>query len=266
MQLFTILLVNPIINVLLIIYHVLLSLHVPETLGFSIILLTVAIRFLLYPIMATQMKSAKKMQELSPHLNTLRTKHKGDPQRLQQETLALYREHGYNPISGCLPLLIQLPVIWALYAVLQQIVHTDPHHTVATINAIAYTSALKLTRIWDTTFFGLPLGQTPSQLLSKVGPVMLLVPIITGALQFIQSKMMFGNQPKKDPAKKGEKGDDFAAAFQTQSLYIFPILIGYFSFNFPIGLSLYWNTFTVFGIIQQWQIQRGKKPLALAKK
>ncbi|MEK7160224.1 MAG: YidC/Oxa1 family membrane protein insertase, partial [Patescibacteria group bacterium] len=79
------------------------------------------------------------------------------------------------------------------------------------------------------------------------------------AFQFIQSKMMLpvvsASDKKLSTEKKGEKKpDDFATAFQTQSLYIFPIMIGFFSYTFPIGLSLYWNTFTIFGIMQQYKI------------
>jgi YidC/Oxa1 family membrane protein insertase len=105
----------------------------------------------------------------------------------------------------------------------------------------------------------LPLAQNPSHLMTTVGPLILLIPVATGFFQFIQTKMMFVSQPKaalkKDGAKKDEKkSEDFATAFQSQSLYIFPIMIAFFSFNFPIGLSLYWNTFTIFGIIQQYRI------------
>jgi YidC/Oxa1 family membrane protein insertase len=83
----------------------------------------------------------------------------------------------------------------------------------------------------------------------------LLIPVLTGVFQFIQSKMMLPpTDPKKKDDKTKKKSDDFATAFQSQSLYIFPVMIGFLSYNFPIGLSLYWNTFTIFGIIQQYKI------------
>ena len=88
--------------------------------------------------------------------------------------------------------------------------------------------------------------------MNTLGPIILLVPLLTGLFQFIQSKMMMSATPvKKDDVKKK---DDFATAFQSQSLYIFPVMIGFLSYTFPIGLSLYWNTFTIFGIIQQYKI------------
>ena len=268
MNIFTLLLVQPVVNTLVIIYHGLVSLHIPFALGFSIIILTVVIRLILYPLIGSQLKTSKKMQEITPHLNKLKELHKNDAARLQSETMKLYSEYGINPLAGCLPLLIQLPLIWGLYGVLQEIVKTDPKHVLTYVNHALYNPSWKLTHMWDTSFFGLPLGQTPSHLLSGIGFGMLLIPVITGVLQLVQSKMMFA--ATEDKVKDMEKGvaktkntalikevkkeDDFASAFQAQSLYIFPAMIGLFSWTLPFGLSLYWNTFTLFGILQQYQI------------
>jgi YidC/Oxa1 family membrane protein insertase len=253
MQLFDTIFVYPIINILLGIYQVLISFGIPNALGFSIIILTVIIRIILYPLTASQLRAAKKMQELTPHLNKLKDKHKNDAKRLQEESMKLYKDHGVNPIAGCIPLLIQIPVIFGLYSVLNLIVHLKPSETIAKINGIAYFDFLRLQNVWDTHFFGVSLGQTPAQLLQSVGPLILLVPILTGVFQFIQSKMMVTPTPKDNKKKKNEP--DFQSAMQTQTVYVFPLMIGFFSFNFPLGLSLYWNTFTIFGIIQQYQIQ-----------
>jgi YidC/Oxa1 family membrane protein insertase len=269
-NIFNTLLINPIINILLAVYHILLSLHVPYALGFSIIVLTLVIRLVLYPLMAAQLRASKKMQDLQPHLNNLKEKHKGDNKKLQEAQMALYKEHGVNPAAGCLPLLIQFPLLIALYQVLGRVVALSPTAVVKSINAIAYTDSLKLQSAWDTHFFGIPLGQHASELY-KTMPLILLIPVITAALQFLQSKMMVPakavpveatqqSKKKKDtkalaiPEKKEDSATEFAQAFQTQSLYIFPLMLGYLSFNFPIGLSLYWNTFTLFGILQQYQI------------
>lgn len=246
----------PIINLLVVFYFSLNFFHIPYALGFAIILLTIVIRLVLYPLTASQLKASKKMQEISPHLSRLKEKHKNDAKMLQAETMKLYKEFGVNPAAGCLPILIQLPLIWALYGVLQDTVRFSTNQ----INNVLYSDALRLHKNWDTSFFGLPLAQHPSQIFNLSNPIswsILMVPILTGVFQFIQSKMMFTAAPKKEDKKvevSGKKNDDFASAFQSQSLYIFPIMIGFFSFNFPIGLSLYWNTFTVFGIIQQYKI------------
>lgn len=256
MNIFDLLLINPILNLLLAIYQILSSLHVPYPLGFSIIALTVAIRFVLYPLISTQLRASKKMQEVSPHISRLKDKHKNDAKTLQAETMKLYKDHGVNPAAGCLPILVQLPIIWALYTVLQKIVSQDPEAVRSFINSIAYSDALKLSTPWATDFFGFPLGKTPSELWNGM-PVVLLIPVLTAVLQFVQAKMMVPAKVEtaiKKAEKTPKKEDDFAAVFQTQSLYLFPIMIGYFSFTFQVGLSLYWNTFTIFGILQQYKI------------
>jgi len=241
---------------LLAIYKALLFVHIPYALGFSIILLTILIRFLLYPLISSQIKASKKMQELNPHLQKIKETHKGNSTMISQETMRLYKEHGVNPASGCLPVLIQLPVIFTLYSVLQNIIKAPDLVTLA-INKVIQVDFLKLSGRIDQTFFGLPLGKTPWELTPhplglNLALLILLIPIATGVFQYIQSKMMFPKKPKEEGEVK--KSDDFASIFATQSTYIFPIMIGFFSATFPIGLSLYWNTFTIFGIIQQYKI------------
>lgn len=271
-NLFDTLLIHPIINILVAVYQLFLFMHVPYALGFAIIGLTVIIRLLIYPLMATQLKASKKMQDLQPHLSNLKEKHKGDNKKLQEAQMALYKEHGVNPAAGCLPLLLQFPLLIALYQVLGHVVALPPAEVVKYINGIVYTDSLKLQSAWNTQFFGIPLGQHPQNLYNAI-PLILLVPVITAALQFVQSKMMIPEKTeepkaavsskkkgkekalaKKEEPKKADSATEFAQAFQTQSLYIFPIMLGFLSFTFPIGLSLYWNTFTLFGILQQYQI------------
>ena len=258
-SLFNTILVWPIVNALIGIYKVLFFIHFPYALGFSIILLTIVIKLILYPLTTPQLKASKKMQEISPHLSKLKDKHKNDAKTLQAETMKLYKEFGVNPVAGCLPLIVQLPVIWGLYTVLDKIVRLGAKDVAGSINKIVYFDFLKLSGSWDPNFLGIPLGQNPAGLISKIGPLILIVPLLTFLFQFIQSKMMIPQKKDKDKNLRAgkaveKKKDDFASAFQSQSLYIFPVMIGFFSYTFPIGLSLYWNTFTVFGIIQQYLI------------
>ena len=250
MEIFNTLVVYPITNLLVAIYQVLLYLHVPYALGFAIIGLTILIRLILYPLINSQLKASKKMQDLAPHISNVKEKHKDDKKRIQEETMKLYKEHGVNPAAGCLPTLIQLPILWGLYSVLNNLVHKSPDELVNYINSIVI-EPLQLSAPWETTFFGIPLGQSPQQLLSVMPVVAIAIPFLTGFFQFIQSKMMFYAPPGATTAKKN---DDFASVFQKQAVYIFPIMIGFFSFNFPFGLSLYWITFSIFGIIQQYKI------------
>lgn len=254
-EIFNTFLIFPLINALVFVYKILGFLNVPFTLGISIILLTVLIRFLIYPLTNAQLKSAQKMQALKPHLDKIKEKHKNDKARQQQETMQLYKQHGINPAAGCLPLLIQMPLFIALYNVFLKIVNVDTMGGMEEINKALYSKSLYLEKTWDSRFFGISLAATPSNAW-QAAPVLLAVPVVTAILQFIQSKMM---SPKvsSTPSDKN-KGDDFQKAMQTQMVYFLPLMIGFFSFSFPIGLSLYWNTFTVFGIIQQYRINKKK--------
>ncbi len=252
-EFFNVLFANPTTNLLVAFYKVFEIINLPYAFGFSIIALTVAIRFLLAPFVSAQIKSAHKMQKVAPHISAVKQKHKGDNKRQQEEIMRLYREHGVNPAAGCLPLLVQIPITIGLYNVLQHAVNIHSSGALGSINKVLYFDFLKLQQIWNTTFFGLQLGDTPSKLISQFPPIV-LVPVITGVLQFVLTKMMMPEESLITPVVKSneKKEDDFQSAFQKQSLILFPAMIGFFSFTLPIGLSLYWNTFTLFGILQQY--------------
>jgi YidC/Oxa1 family membrane protein insertase len=261
----------PIVNVLVALYKLFEWLHIPGPLGFAVIALTILIRLLLYPLMAAQMKSAKKMQSLKPHLDALSAKHKADKKALQQAQLDLYKQHGINPAAGCLPLLIQLPVLIALYNVFYQVLQNgNIEKLIADINQILYVSSLKLASL-DLSFLGTNLGIKPSEWQTH-GWWLLLVPLITALLQWWQSKLMLPSTssgpavPASRPAqelakveKKDEKKpEDTAAEMQKQMALITPVMFGMFAYQFPLGLALYWNVFGLFGIMQQLQINREK--------
>lgn len=259
MNIFDTLLVHPLINIMVAIYQGLNFLHLPGSLGFSIILSTVLFRLVLYPLTVSQIKTSQKMQLIQPHLNRLKDKHKSDPKRLQQESMALYKEHGINPAGGCLPFLIQIVIlIFGFYPAIMKIINLKAGDTVSVINKIVYFDFLKLNHAWDTSFFGLSIGKTPSDLLSKFGFLIILIPVITALLQLILSKMTIPAKSTLAPVivkPDDKKQPDFAQSFQSQMLYMTPLITGYFSFQLALGLSLYWNTFTIFGIIQQYQVQ-----------
>lgn len=262
--------IRPIITLLVALYRVFEYLHVPGPLGFAVIGLTIAIRLLLYPLMAAQLKSAKKMQQLKPHLDALSAKHKDDKKALQQAQLDLYKQHGVNPAAGCLPLLIQMPVLIALYNVFYRVLQNgNVAKVIIDINKSVYFSSLKVTSL-DISFFGISLGIKPSQWQSH-GWWLLSIPLITAALQFWQSKLMLP-QPPKDaegklvvvkPAvtkdgKKVERPEDTAMEMQKQMMMITPLMFGMFAYQFPLGLALYWNVFGLFGIMQQLRINAEK--------
>lgn len=257
-DIFNLIFFGPVINLLVLILHGLQAIHVPGALGFSIIILTVLIRFLVWPFMSSQIKATKKMADLKPHLDELKQKHKGDKQALAQAQMALYKEHGVNPAGGCLPAIIQIPVFIALYQAIINILPGAGGH-LDKINSLLYFPQLKLPATLDPNFFGLNLGIKPSDF-GKYGVLLLLIPLATALLTFVQSKMALPKPVKAYPsdspkeAKEKEGVEESMGAVQSQMVYLMPIMIGYFAFTFPIGLAIYWNVYTILGILQQHRV------------
>lgn len=257
-DLFNLVFMGPVINLLVLIFQGLSALNVPGALGFSIIVLTVLIRILVWPFMSSQIKATKKMADLKPHLDALKLKHRDDKQGMAQAQMALYKEHGVNPAGGCLPAIIQIPVFIALYQSIINILPGAGGH-IDNINRLLYFPSLKLPSTLDPNFFGLNLGIKPSDF-GKYGVLLLLIPLFTAVLTFIQSKMMTPKPvkayPTDSPKEKKEKEslEDSMSQVQSQMSYLMPVMIGYFAFTFPVGLAIYWNTYTILGIIQQHRI------------
>lgn len=247
----------PIINIMVVFIYAFNAIGAPWSLGLSIIALTVVIKLLIWPFMSAQLRSTRKMADLKPHLDKLKEKHKGDTQKFSQAQMALFKEHGVNPVAGCLPALIQIPVFLALYNVI--FAFFDAKSGLARINDFTYSFVPDLQKMPSPNFLGVDLSHKPSDF-GQYGWGLLLIPIVTALLQFVQSKMMVQAPVKKYPSdspkekkEKDTKGDA-ATAMQSQMLYLMPLMIGFFSYGFPVGLALYWNTFTIFGIIQQHKI------------
>ncbi len=266
--------VIPIVNALMVFYVLFVALHMPGALGWAIIALTLAIRVLLHPMFVKQVVTQKKMQELKPQLDVLAAKYKQSPQKLQQEQMRIYKEAGLNPASGCVPMLVQLPLFIGLYNTLNTFLgQGTPTAVVKSINNVLYAPWLHVSSI-STMFFGIDLATTPA----KAGnAIYLLIPLITGALQYVQTvETLKTSQPakvddvklvekktKKAIEKKEEKsssmGGDFQKAMNTQMKYVMPLMIGYFAYTLPVGLSLYWNLFAVISIIQYRHFHPDKK-------
>ncbi len=244
---------HPILNLLVVFYKLFLFIKLPGAFGFAIVALTVAVRLLFQPFFQKQIETAKKMQELKPHLDNLSSKHKNDQKQLQAEQLKLYQQHGINPTSGCLVMIIQLPVFIALYNTLNLfLLNGHAEKTITAINKVLYFSFLKIDSI-NSWFFGLDLVKTPKQ----AGDwYYLLIPLITGLLQYFQAQVSMPQTTGKEVVKFDDKGKkiesqgDFQKAMNTQMKYMFPVMIGWFSYTLPIGLALYWNIFSIMGIMQ----------------
>ncbi|MBI5127415.1 membrane protein insertase YidC [Candidatus Roizmanbacteria bacterium] len=253
---FNTILVFPILNLLVLLYKVFLFVKLPGALGFAIIGLTVLVRGVFQPFFKQQMETTKKMQDLKPQLDKLSEKHKNDQKQLQQEQLKLYNQAGINPASGCLFMIIQIPVFIGLYNTLSVfLTNGQGTKAITEINNVLYAPFLKITSI-DPWFFGFNLAITPKQ---SGQWFYLLIPLVTGILQYFQAVSMTppsatSQVVKSDKDKKNDSGD-FQKAMNTQMKFLFPIMIGWFSYTLPFGLSLYWNIFSLFSIIQGRQLK-----------
>ncbi|MBM3283103.1 YidC/Oxa1 family membrane protein insertase [Candidatus Gottesmanbacteria bacterium] len=260
----------PILNILIALYKLLLIVKVPGALGFALILLTVIVRLLLYPMTMSQLRNVQKLSKLKPGLDKITAKYKHDKTKLHQEQLNLYKQAGVNPAAGCLPLLLQMPILIALYNLFFQILTgSNLSQIIEEINKVVYFSFLKISSL-ELSFFGFNLAYKPSEW-QKYGIWLLLIPVATAVLQYWQTKMMMPvaasvKTPQSDISQKQQEAssfkkekkeeEDMSTVMQKQMSVMMPIMIGFFAYSFPLGLSLYWNTFTIFGIIQQHQLNR----------
>ena len=192
--------------------------------GVAIILLTVITKVLFFPLTIKSMTSMKAMQTLQPQINALRSKYKSDPQRLQRETMELYRTHKVNPLGGCLPMVVQIPIFYALYVALSVSVEIQ--------NAPF---------ICFGRLFGVDLWICD---LASHDPTYVL-PILMGISMFIQQKM---TPVMGDPR-------------QAKMMLFMPVVFTFMFLNLPAGLVLYWTLSNVLQIAQQKYMERmGKKP------
>lgn len=263
-NIFELIFIQPLVNILVILYKAFNVVGFPYPLAAAIVGLTLIIRGLLWPVVLGQLKSMRKQHELRPKLARLKELHGDDKARYQQEMVKLYKEHGLNPAAGCLPTLIQLPIFFALWRVLNQFL-INGGSSLEKINSLVYHPSLFVDENINSSFLGASLAQRPGDLIWSGHLFYVTIPLVTGLLQIILTKTMLPpkttseakpseqtikvNQDKKQSNVSSEA---LAEQFQTQMVYLMPILIAWFSLNFPLGLTLYWNTFTLVGIIQQY--------------
>lgn len=244
---------EPVYNVLMVLYEVLHPILPAGGFALSIVVLTLLLRAALIPLTRKQLKSSRAMQELQPRLKELQARYKNNPQELMAAQQALYREHGVNPVSGCLPLVIQMPFIYALYysffAVLQvqkitvnghQVLETSAQHLMR-INHDLYPFVPSLTHLPDTAFFWTSLA--------TADPLHIL-PVIAAVLTFLQLRMAL---PVRSPAAAGQKKDSMSQATGMMQ-YVMPVMTLVIGLTFPAGLALYWCISTLFSAVQQYFI------------
>jgi YidC/Oxa1 family membrane protein insertase len=199
--------------------------------GVAIVVFTLGIKFLLVPLTLQQLKSAKAMQELQPHIKELQGKHKNDKQKLTEETMALYKEHHVNPAAGCLPLLVQMPILYGLYGALLDLGNPKD---------LLYNPLFAQPFLWLSGHQVTGNGSLTG--LSAPDPWHIL-PILCVITQWVQQRMM----------QTTKQTDPQQAAMQSMMQFM-PLMIGFFAWNYASGLALYWAVSTCFSIVQQYFI------------
>lgn len=241
--------------------------------GLALILLTIITRLIMLPMSVKQQKSTAKMQRLQSKVRKIQQKYAGDQKKIQEETQALYAQEGTNPMNmGCLPLLLQLPVLYgligAIYHPLQYVLNisekdigllTEALKNVVEVTAkssrmvelqiiehIGELSGVVSAEVFEKisnfnfTFLGLSLGQVPS---IKQFSVLWLVPILSFLSQFATSIFMFQRQKQTNP----EMAKNPSMGCMTFGMPLFSL---YFTFQFPIGIGVYWIASSVLAFIQ----------------
>ena len=220
--------------------------------GVAIILLTILIRLILYPLMQKQMVSMREMQKIQPLMKEVQEKYKNDKERLNKELMALYKEHKVNPMSGCLPLLIQMPILILLFQTLRVFEYLDP-----------ITNNIAGGFLWIANYYNVIEN---GELVAKAGLALSerLIPFgffrieYIGILPFLVGGSMYIQQKMTSTDSGGGVGKDGGSAQQTQKMMtiMMPLMIGFMSFSLPSGLTLYWFTSTLLGIGQQYLINK----------
>lgn len=229
-----------------------------HSLGWAIVILTLAVRVILFLPNQKAMASQRKLQKLQPEMQAMRKKHGKNQQLLALETMALYKKHKINPMSSCWPMLLQMPFLIGIYSVVRNGLSPHLNHLLYSFHATVDLSLV------DTHFFGLNLEI----------PNLWVLPVLVAGAQWVAIKLsMAAAQKQKDSkvvetSKKGKKkkADDAPdmmaqmAQMQKMMLWMLPIMIGVFTATFPAAVGIYWLTSTVFGIGQQklvnWQLDR----------
>ncbi len=222
---------HPLLNVLFLFYHYLPG----QDLGIAVILLTVLIKFIFYPLGTQTFKSQKAMSEIQPRIKEIQEKYKGDREKQSRAMMELYKEKKINPLSGCLPLLLQLPILLALYRVFLKGFYPE-----ALANLYSFVPHPGLI---DPTFLGLVNLSQPNFILA----------ILAGVSQYFQLRMT----PQSKKTKEGAPG--LSRMMTGQMNYLLPAFAIFICLKLPSAVALYWIVMTIFTIVQQYFILKKLK-------
>ena len=233
-ELFTTILYQPVFNLLVFLYNL------TGNLGLAIIILTVAIKILLWPLSAQATRAQKQLQAVQPKIEELKKRHKDKREEQAKALMELYHQEKINPLSSCLPVLIQLPLLIAVFQVFRQGLKSESLNLLYPF--ITNPGSLN-SLLWDSIDLA-----TPNVVLA----------VLAGLAQFWQTRMLMAKQP----ASPKPKSDDFAAILNKQMLYMMPILTVFIGLSLPSGLALYWLVFTLLTIGQQRIVLKEKPTIA----
>lgn len=245
-ELFTTFLLQPILNLLVWLYGVLPG----DDIGFAIIVVTLIVKVILYPLTQAQLKQQRALQELQPKIEEVRARLKDDKEAQARELMALYSKEKVNPAASCLPLLIQLPVFVALYRALSIGLGSG------TFNNLLYPFVANPQSI-NAKFLGLLDLTHPSYVLA----------ILAALVQYWQTRQMLKppagavvQPPKEVEGKSAAQDESMAAMMNKQMTYMMPVLTAVIGFSLPGGLSLYWLTMSLLTVAQQEWLKRKLPP------
>lgn len=250
---FQTILINPLLNALVWLYDVIPG----HDLGVAIILLTLIIKGILFLPSLSSIRSQHQLQDLQPKVDAVRKKYKNNKEEMGKRLMELYKENKVNPLSSCLPLLIQLPIIFALFRAFLVIQRIDVDTGFLAPDDLSHLYGYLQTKYATTSinanFLGfVDLAATKNYILAG----------LAGIFAFIQARMMQARKPAIQT--EGSKDESMAAAMSKQTSYILPVITLFFGYTFPAGVTLYWVVSTLFQVGQQWIfIKRHKHPTAV---
>ncbi|MEI7621085.1 MAG: YidC/Oxa1 family membrane protein insertase [Candidatus Moraniibacteriota bacterium] len=227
---------QPLYNILIFLYNVIPG----KDFGISIILITILLRTLLIPLYKQQIESQKKLQELQPKIKALQEKTKHNKEQQTKQLMELYKENQTNPFSGCLPLIVQLVFLIAIY----QVLITISSNGLVADTAQLYSFVADPGKINQLFIFLVDLTK-PS----------IVIAALAAVTQYFQTKMLMDQQPVSTVAPDSDK-PDIAQMMNKQMLYLGPFLTLFIGIKFPAGLSLYWLAGTIFMLVQQILMQK----------
>ena len=244
------------------------SYNFTQNYGLAIILFTVLVKIALMPLNIKQQKSMKATQELQPLLLKIQEKYKNNPEKQQAELQKLYAEKKINPFGGCLLLIIQIPLILAMfYAVAKPITFMFPeeleNETVVeelnnyktdnpTYKEVYYISE-KRPDLLNTNFLGLDLAQVPSSNASNL--TMWIVPLLSALTTYLSSKITMRQNQANTEGVKNEAAEQTMAMTKNMTMFM-PIMTGYIAFIVPLGMGLYWMTNNIVSIGVQYCVNK----------